>query len=131
MPTLLAAFDIDVVQRQLLGSDQRLQIEAEGDHVGGKIFGSFLEGHEYPRLVVLQSTMHQKPHCQQRLAAACLATDQGWPTGGQATTNILSRPRMPVGVLGTECDGRVLLTSFSFMRGFPVALAVVKKSRSR
>jgi hypothetical protein len=74
-----AALELDVIDRELLLRDQRVQIEAERADVLRQLFGGLFERDENAGVAELRGAANEKFHRQQRLAAACGATDQRRP----------------------------------------------------
>ena len=82
----LAALDANVINRQFLLIHQFIEIETKRTDILREFCGSFFEGHEDTRLVVLNGAANQELHGEQGLARASAAADEGWPTEGQTTS---------------------------------------------
>ena len=74
------AFDLDVIDQQLAGCDQRADIEPEGRDVVCEIGACLLERHEHAVLSVLADATNEKLHGQKGLAATGRAADQRRPS---------------------------------------------------
>ena len=85
----LRALDADVVDHQLVLTDQPLEIEAQRRHVRRQLPGGLLEAHEHARLVVLEDAAHQEFGGEQGLAAARAAAHQRGTAARQAAAGDL------------------------------------------
>jgi hypothetical protein len=83
----LAAFDPHVIDEQLPGLRERVEIETERANIGRELFRGFFERHEYAGLAELGCTAHQKLDREQGLAATRSTTHQGRATAWQATAS--------------------------------------------
>src|SRR6185295_13735351 len=75
----LAALDPDVVDGELLRTNQMRKVEPERGDVAGHFAGVLLEGHEDARLVEIQHAVDEKCKAEQRLAGSRPAADKRRP----------------------------------------------------
>ena len=110
----LAAFDIDVFERDFLPPDQSRQIEAEGGDVAFQLGARLLKGHENAGFVELHGAAHEEFHRQERLATARPAADKRGPPARQSAVRYLVKSMNARGALGETKGGggRSLKTVF-------------------
>jgi hypothetical protein len=75
----LGTLDPHVVDTQLAGRDQLVQIETQRCDIRNKVARPFLEAHENARLIEEDRAVDQKGRREQRFAAAGRSADQGRP----------------------------------------------------
>jgi hypothetical protein len=88
-----------VINDQLLAFDKVRDVVAKRCHVGFQITGPFLETHQHAGLAEFVDAVDQKGHCEQRLAAAGGATQQGRPTCRETAEGQGIQPLYPRGRL--------------------------------
>ncbi len=88
-----------MVDDQLLGRDQAIEVEPQGLDVGGEVRGAFLETHEHAGLAELGGAVHQEGHADQRLAAARRAAQERRPASRHTTQQDLIEAPDPRGGL--------------------------------
>jgi uncharacterized protein YdbL (DUF1318 family) len=75
----------DVIDHQLSGRHQSVQIVAERGKIGRQVVGALLEAHKDAILAELVRSIDQERRSEQRLAASGRAADQGRSAGRQST----------------------------------------------
>ena len=110
----LAAFEVDVIDQQLLPGDEGGQVEAERSDIGGEFVGGFLEGETDAGLVELHGAADEEFHAKQRLAAAGGAADERGPSARQAADGDLVEAVDAGGTFGKSARAVVRYRRVSF-----------------
>jgi hypothetical protein len=101
----LVGVHVDVVDEELVVSNQAIQIEAQRSNVLGEVLRRLLKRDEDPRLSLLHRSADEELHREKRLPAPRAATNQGWPARRKASPGDLIQPGIPVRAFGSASPG--------------------------
>jgi hypothetical protein len=105
----LAALDAHVVDQDALAPLELRQVHPERADVLGQLFPRLLEAHEDAGLPEARCAVHQELEREEGLAAARAATDQRWPSDGEAPARDLVQPLDARRRFGDRARYRLLL----------------------